>query len=262
MEKMEKYSKEIDVAVLRSMFGAIPVVGGALNEVIFDIRGRVKQERLNRFIELLSEFFTNRPDFDAENLKSEDFGDLFEEVLRKVVQTKSSAKHKRYRDVLVNGIETSVFDIDNSSRFLDLISSLEEVEVIILSSYAKYGNELFQVMEEFDSLRENVSSLNQQMREELKLSAAGSANDKTKVMQELSLAKDRMRILEKKKSDLVSFTDCGYYSLNEGKFIFYKQSLCSKALLVDVGAKKFDYQPYRDVEITTFGIEFVSFLTK
>jgi hypothetical protein len=262
MGKMEKYSKEIDVAVLRSIFGAIPVVGGALNEVIFDIRGRVKQERLNRFIELLAEFFTNRSDFDAETLKSEDFGDLFEEVLRKVVQTKSIAKHKRYRDVLTNGIENNLFDVDNSNRFLDLISSLEEVEVSILSNYSKYGDELFYIMEELNNLEKNISSLNQQMREELKLSAAGSANDKTKVLQELNLAKDVIRALEEKKSALVNFTSCVYYGLNEGKFIFYKQSLCSKALLVDVGAKKFDYQPYRDVEITAFGIEFVSFLTK
>ncbi|RZJ86381.1 MAG: hypothetical protein EOO60_13505 [Hymenobacter sp.] len=100
------------------------------------------------------------------------------------------------------------------------------------------------------------------MREELKLSAAGSANDKTKVLQELNLTKDTIQTLEEKKTGLANFTGCAYYGLNEGKFIFYKQSLCSKALLVDVGAKKFDYQPYRDVEITAFGVEFVSFLTK
>lgn len=262
MKEITKYSKETDVAVLRSIFGAIPFVGGALNEVIFDIRGRVKQERLNKFIELLAEFFTDKADFNTETLKSEDFGDLFEEVLKRVVQTKSIAKQKRYRDILINGVESNLFDIDSSNRFLDLISSLEEVEILILSNYSKYGTALFRITEEINNIGKHVSSLNQQMREEIKLSAAGSANDKTKVMQELDFAKNRIQVLEEEKSGLVDFTSGAYYDVNEGKFLFYKQSLCSKALFVDISAKKIDYQPYRDVELTAFGIEFLSFLTR
>ena len=41
-------------SVIRGLVGAIPYVGTALNEAIFDFRSRLKQERLEKFVEELA----------------------------------------------------------------------------------------------------------------------------------------------------------------------------------------------------------------
>ncbi|WP_427339603.1 hypothetical protein [Caloranaerobacter sp. DY30410] len=42
--------KESGISILKGLIGAIPVVGTALNEAIFECRSRVKQKRVNNFI--------------------------------------------------------------------------------------------------------------------------------------------------------------------------------------------------------------------
>lgn len=77
---------EIWVSILKSAFGAVPLVGQALMEVVFDRRSRIKQERINRFFIDLSETIHKKVNgkIDYDFLKSEEFSDLFEEILLKV----------------------------------------------------------------------------------------------------------------------------------------------------------------------------------
>ena len=74
--------KEIAEATLKSIFGAVPYVGSFLNEIVFDYRSRVKQNRLNEFIDLLSEEFSKRShdEVDFKKMESDEFGDLFESI--------------------------------------------------------------------------------------------------------------------------------------------------------------------------------------
>jgi lipoate-protein ligase A len=57
-------------------------VGSFLNEIVFDYRSRVKQNRLNEFIDLLSEEFSKRShdEVDFKKMESDEFGDLFESI--------------------------------------------------------------------------------------------------------------------------------------------------------------------------------------
>ena len=78
---IEKNSDEVGSfleSTLKSGFSAIPFVGGLLNEVVFEYSGRIKQERLNRFVELLQEYFHEKRDLEinVEDLKTEDFHDF------------------------------------------------------------------------------------------------------------------------------------------------------------------------------------------
>ena len=41
-------------SIVRSILGATPIVGTALNEAFFDLRARLKQERLEKFVEELA----------------------------------------------------------------------------------------------------------------------------------------------------------------------------------------------------------------
>ena len=78
MKNASEISKEVEISLIRSLFSAMPIIGQALNEVVFEMRGRVKQERLNKFTEIFAEYFMGKADFDINALKTEDFGDLLE----------------------------------------------------------------------------------------------------------------------------------------------------------------------------------------
>ena len=74
--------------IINGVTSNLPVVGPIITE-IFDYRGKIKQERLNQFTELLENYFSNHKGINLENFRREEFGDLFEEVLKRVTLTKS-----------------------------------------------------------------------------------------------------------------------------------------------------------------------------
>lgn len=50
----EKFdTKEFLTSTSKSLFGVIPFAGTAFTELVFEYNGRIKQKRLNKFIELL-----------------------------------------------------------------------------------------------------------------------------------------------------------------------------------------------------------------
>ena len=223
-------SKEIFISTVKSIFGIVPFAGNALDEVVFEYRGRVKQNRLNQFVELLSEFFSSNQDVDLENLKSEDFGDLFESVLKRVVQTKSLEKQKRFRDVLIRQIVNSSAEVDNSEIYLDLISSLSEDEIRILYHHRVFPNN-FTPLEIVD--QELHSELNKEeadLKKESELKQKGVANNYSAVVSKISDTRNKIADNEKKRQELQKIRAHEFYELTELKFLYYKQSLFSKGL--------------------------------
>lgn len=131
-------SKPTDYAVTlaRSVFAAVPVVGGLLNEVIFDHRGRVKQRRFEEFVAGLEKDLGRVKDsaIDYEYLRSDEFGDLLETTIRRVIQTGTETKRGRFREVLVHQI-TAAKPLGYTELYLDLIGELSEKEIEILSAF-------------------------------------------------------------------------------------------------------------------------------
>ena len=144
MKKIDR--KEIIISTAKSIFGIVPFGGAALDELFFEYNGRLKQNRLNRFVELLAENFTDESEIKIDNIKSEDFSDLFEAVLRRVVQTKSELKLVRFKDILIKELNSPSQHYELIDHYLDLISSLTEEEISILyggSCNPKNAKELF-----------------------------------------------------------------------------------------------------------------------
>jgi hypothetical protein len=113
--KLDRIDENQDaITFWKSLFGAIPVAGQLFNEIFFEKRSRVKQERYNSFTQLLIDFFLEHPDVNIHNANTEEFGDLFESVLLRVGKTKAGEKHKRFRDILVNQMINPETNIDNA----------------------------------------------------------------------------------------------------------------------------------------------------
>jgi hypothetical protein len=124
------------ISVKNAVFSNIPVVGGILDEVLFEHRNRVKQERLNRFVEEFKKYLRSMGscDIDQKHLKSEEFGDIFESILRKVVNTASEEKVHRFKKILLNEMEHT-YESDFKETFLDIAFRINEDQIQILKHF-------------------------------------------------------------------------------------------------------------------------------
>lgn len=132
---------ETGVGVLRGLLGAVPVVGTFLTEVTFDIRSRLKQQRFEEFVKTLSqrlEKIENK--IKPENLKTEEFIDLWEDVVQKVMNNRSKEKLQLYSDIMASSMcRESLDDAEIIQLYLSVLATLAEPEFKILNSLYKYA---------------------------------------------------------------------------------------------------------------------------
>ena len=127
-------------SVIRSIFGAIPSIGTFLNEAVFDLRARLKQERLENFVKTLADTLqvVECNKIDMAYIRSEEFVDFLEDVLIRAVKTRAEEKRKKLAAVVAGRLQhakSTPFD----DRFLDLLLSLSDVQVRILSEHFRAG---------------------------------------------------------------------------------------------------------------------------
>ena len=254
MKKIDR--KEIIISTAKSIFGIVPFGGAALDELFFEYNGRLKQNRLNRFVELLAENFTDESEIKIDNIKSEDFSDLFEAVLRRVVQTKSELKLVRFKDILIKELNSPSQHYELIDHYLDLISSLTEEEISILYNHRHFTIEYEEEINKLTLLRDNLSSLERQIQNEKGL-LGESKFKKPHDTVKLKLDKKKIYI-----DSFAKFKQAEFYNLSEINFMFYKQRLFSKGLLIDNRMSRIGSLPFGHMGITEFGLEFLNFIRK
>jgi hypothetical protein len=113
---------EYGLGVLKGIIGAVPYIGTALNEILFDVRSRLKQERLNSFfVEVAAEVAQLREGTIAHDfLKSEDFSDLVEDICVRVTRARSASRRKDFRKILLDAFQGRS-QPDLGPLFLDLL---------------------------------------------------------------------------------------------------------------------------------------------
>ena len=254
---MTENSKEILLTTAKSIFGAVPYAGTALNEVIFEHRSRIKQKRLNNFIKILSKYFEQHQDVNLDNIKTEHFGDIFEAVLERVVQTSSESKLKRFRTILINELKNPTAETELVDLYLDLISTLSEEELFILYYHRFFDMEFEALINQMNETRQEVQRIDNLKKEELIIH-----NGKSRYHDEYQEAEKKFSDLKKKMNDKLKYRKAKFYDLHENKFIFYKQRLFSKGLLIDNPSQRIGNLPFTSMGISEFGKEFIRFLKK
>jgi len=142
-ERINSKNQQVARSILNVIIRNIhPVFGVIISESIFDYWGRIKQDRVNAFGVKLKEYFETVSDqeIDEEFLRSEDFAQFFEMVIRKVSETKSEEKLKIFRDILINNIQSKEID-DFSETFLNLVSQLQEKQIKALDDVRNFTKE-------------------------------------------------------------------------------------------------------------------------
>ncbi|ULC58820.1 hypothetical protein MBM09_12970 [Flaviramulus sp. BrNp1-15] len=252
MTKINK--KEIFATTAKSIFGVVPFGGALLDELFFEYNGRIKQNRLNNFVQILADNFTEDAEINLDNIKTEDFNDLFEAVLRRVVQTKSQTKLLRFKDILIKELNKPSEESELIDVYLDLISSLSEQELIVLFHHQYFDDKFNLDFEKKNKLKEQRQKLEQKLKEErLIIDISQRGSDKNKFDAEI-------KEIEKRHMALDKFRTAEFYGIDEQRFVYYKQRLFSKGLVIDWGIGRIGVRPFEMMSITEFGTEFIEFI--
>ncbi|RWX01634.1 hypothetical protein [Flavobacterium cerinum] len=247
-------TKETLVSIAKTGFSTIPFAGTALTELVFDYNGRVKQNRLNKFIEILAKSITQETDVNIDNIKTEDFSDLFESILKRVVTTKSEEKLNRFKDIIVQELNNPTNETELLDLYLDLITILSEKELFILFEHRHFNSKFQRETNKKRELERELSSILEEQKKEnfiTENSKVESLEGKLKV--EIKELKEKLDPLKKnRKAD--------HYGITNQKFMFHKQRLYSKGLLLDYGIGSIGYKAFEIMSITEFGEEFLGFI--
>ncbi|MCF3109571.1 hypothetical protein LL912_12390 [Niabella sp. CC-SYL272] len=256
----EEEKKEIGVSIAKSIFAAIPYAGAVLTEITFDYRSRIKQNRLNRFTELLAEFFRDNRDIDLELLKTEDFCDLFESVLKRVTQTKSESKYKKFRAILTSQIVQPKNNGGDAEIYLDLVTALSDNDIAVLKQHTVFDGDYLKRKERYFEDNRLLGAKEEALRKEQESAENGYANNVSTLISEVTALQKKVSQFEQMKQALDIYRHQAFYNFTEGEFLYSKQVLYSRGLLVDSGIGGIGMRPFEEMAITEFGKGFIEYI--
>jgi hypothetical protein len=230
---MDYKHKEMLTSIAKASMSTLPYVGGALNELLFDYRSRIAQQRINNFVEnFLLHLSTLGIKIDENDLSSEEFNDIYFAVIKRVIDTKSEYKLRIFRDILISGI-TMDYQSDFKETFLDLVNRLDYIELEILTLYESTGRE---------------GSMDIEDGSDSAISILTSASYKERIIK-----------LIRREASYLSTIEV------HGRYEFYICDLISKSLLVDTKMigntyKEAGQEGLNILYITDFGKEFMKFI--
>lgn len=267
MERDEKKEIAIEggISTLKGLIGAIPFAGTAINEAVFEARGRIKQNRVNNFIEGFAEFLGqfSEDEIQLGQIGKKEFGDFFEELINKVSKTHSKLKIKAFQNLLANQL-IEPQEIQYAELLLDIAGNLQEKQIPILrgfsdnyaSPYTEYSGKLIQEEKKLKQFEDDLKA------EYWKLDSAEDAHFVEEIGELERKIKEQKKYISKTKEQIeeteapfkASTYDCKTY-----EFFYLVQDLSNKGLIVDMSSK-YGSEPFDLVEITQLGIDLIEFL--
>ncbi len=166
MNQLSIKHQQAAASILNVLTNSIPIVGPALSEGLYNYWNNVKQERLNIFVEKFKDYLekNNNDEINPEFLRTEDFAQFFELVLRKVTETKSHKKLEVFKDILINNIKAREIN-DFADTFLNLISQLHEKQIELLKDLHNNEKHFSEKKELGDNTNYEFKSLYKEMYE-------------------------------------------------------------------------------------------------
>ena len=170
--------KEFGLSTLKGTIGAVPFAGTFLNEVLFEARSRLKQERINSFVEDFCNYVSIniKEDLQTDNLNPEKVGDILEEILISVSKTSANHKKEIFKKILLNQLTSDEVDFDETLYFINITNELSILQFQILSMFNKISDNLIKykihVLEleyELKQLESQKSELNKNKKDDSKL---------------------------------------------------------------------------------------------
>jgi len=127
--------REINISLLKTKINLIfPFGGGIINEFLFDLYGRIKQERVNRFVDVLGDKFEKLESsvVSREYLQSEEFLDLILKVFEVASKSNIDIKRKFLANILVDSVTSRLLNNEISILFSEFIETMTTNQINIL----------------------------------------------------------------------------------------------------------------------------------
>lgn len=127
---------QIAETVTKSALNLIPGVGGAIASILGDYLSIRKEARLNEFIKnYFGEINQKQNCIVSEYVCSDDFLDIFENILADVMQSRTELKRDMLENLLVNSCTIPHTTYERTEEFQHLIDVLSPLSLLILSVF-------------------------------------------------------------------------------------------------------------------------------
>jgi hypothetical protein len=256
IEEREAIVELTSKTAFKAMLSTIPVIGMILSDVLFEYRGKVKQDRINKFVAILHEsFITSNPLIDRHELKSDEIGDLFENVLKKVALTRSQQKLQAFKNILLRGF-ASKEHIDYCELFTELLSQLQEKQIEISSAH-------FNTFDHNEVTVSNEHSLSQELQNTRmdveRQKDRGDGNLIYALKKKEDELKDKLSKIREIVESSKHVRTAAFYNIKQPEYNFYVQDLYNKSLFYDAGIGV-QANAFEIMQVTDFGKQFLEFI--
>ncbi len=124
-------------AVGRAVAGVAPFIGGAVGELITHGIPNQRIDRIVRFVEVLDKKAAHLDDeLVRTQLTNENFTDVLEEGIAQAARSLTDERREYIASLLATGLSKDQVDYSQTKHLLRILGEINDVEVIILRSYA------------------------------------------------------------------------------------------------------------------------------
>jgi len=265
MTKKNEISKEYASSALKGLIGGIPYVGTFINEIVFEARTRLKQERINRFIHEFSNYLqlnSKEKLVDLGKIKKDDFSDIFEQIIISVSKTSAEHKIEIFKKILFNQFTKDFENIDNVSRYISITNSISELQFKILSEFAKLSDRVLKYKTQILEKEKLLAETYQTLQKEIQLSKLGYKTDITLFEKRIKHIKTAISSKKKALRDLVNPNLAKTYNLKDTVFLVEIHDLISKGLLYDLALTTDMINVNENFGITKLGRDYINYVKK
>lgn len=127
--------QESQLSMMKASISVIPVLGSAINEVMFDLPSRIQQRRINETVKILSNKIKGIQEnlISKEYLQSDDFYDFTRKLFEESSKIKSELRRKVLSSVYLNSIlSKDDFEMSKNRIFMRFISEFSVIHIKIL----------------------------------------------------------------------------------------------------------------------------------
>lgn len=257
-----KVLKEYGIATIKGTLGAVPYVGTFLNEIVFDARSRLKQDRVNSFIEEFGKYIEELgiEKISPEELDPEKIGDILEEIITSV--SKTSAEHKRnvLKKILLKQFNDKSEEVDETIRFIKITNEITLLQLKILEVFFRLSDNVIRYKLHILKLEEELQEIQTSKSEALKKYKITS-----KTVQNLIEREQEINKLLKKKISALQKGDKNpnfhkTFGVKRDIYIVEIQDLIAKGLLFDFAIQTDLVDPNVLFGITKLGRRYMQYI--
>lgn len=140
MDNKDLNSNDVDkgVLLLKGITGAIPFIGPMIAEIVGEIIPRQRMDRMSELLHILNEKLSRleiSQDELSQKMKEEPYVNLLEEGMWQAARSSSSERKEYIASLLANGISSENLHEAEENILLEILSQLNDNEIIILYSY-------------------------------------------------------------------------------------------------------------------------------